>query len=364
MTVAREPFDLVVVGAGIVGALAAAQAVRRHPGWRILLVDRALIGGGATRYSAGLCIPFGRDEEHRRMERESDRFYRDLQAEIPGLPIRRLPCFVVASEGSLAEVRSRCTAGDLSETPVEALAPSFPGLTLAADERILGGLEGCYALPETVTSAIALGLAAAAGVAVWEGVEITRARPEGDGVELTTADGRAIAARRAILAPGPWAPRSPAGDLARGAGVRVKKVVALHLDLCPGPDDPVLYFFDADAFLLPVVERRHWLFSFTCQVWDYAPEGPHRITEEDRGNGLAILARYCPAFAARCMGGRVFCDAYGPEWVPVVTAAAVAPQIVLATGGSGAGYRLGPAIARQALDQVTSGAWLISGVRQ
>ena len=353
-TLAREPFDLVVVGAGIVGALAAAQAVRRHPDWRILLVDRALIGGGATRYSAALCIPFGRDGEHRRMERESDRFYRDLRAELPGLPIRDLPCFVVAREGSLEEVRTRCTAGDLREVPAETLVSTFPGLALAADERLLGGLTGSYALPEPVTLALAL------RTTVWEGVEITGLRPEGDGVELATADGRAIAARRVILAPGPWALREPAGDLARSAGVRVKKVVALHLDLCPGADDPVLYFFDADAFLLPVVERRHWLFSYTCQVWDYAPEGSHRITEEDRENGLAILARYCPELAARCTGGRVFCDSYGPEWVPVVTAAAAAPQIVLATAGSGAGYRLGPAIARQALDKVISGA---SGAR-
>jgi len=349
-TLAREPFDLVVVGAGIVGALAAAQAVRRHPDWRVLLVDRALIGGGATRYSAALCIPFGRDEEHRRMERESDRFYRELRAELPGLPIRDLPCFVVAREGSLAEVRTRCTTGDLREVPVEALTAVFPGLSLAADERLLGGLAGSYALAEPVTSALAL------RAMVWEGVEITGLRPEREGVELATADGRAIAARRAILAPGPWALREPAGDLARGAGVRIKKVVALHLDLRPGPDDPVLYFFDADAFLLPVVERRHWLFSYTCQVWDYAPEGSHRITEEDRGNGLAILARYCPELATRCTGGRVFCDSYGPEWVPVVTASAAAPQIVLATAGSGAGYRLGPAIARQALDKVISGA--------
>ena len=122
-----ETFDLVVVGAGIVGALAAAQAARRHPDWRVLLVDRALVGGGATRYSAALCIPFGRDEEHRGMERESDRFYRELRAELPGLPIRDLPCFVVAREGSLAEVRARCTAGDLREIPVETLATTFPG---------------------------------------------------------------------------------------------------------------------------------------------------------------------------------------------------------------------------------------------
>ena len=60
----------------------------------------------------------------------------------------------------------------------------------------------------------------------------------------------------------------------------------------------------------------------------------------------------------------MFCDSYGPEWVPVVTAAAAAPRIVLATAGSGAGYRLGPAIARQALDRVTSGGRIMMNVSE
>jgi glycine/D-amino acid oxidase-like deaminating enzyme len=333
----------VIAGAGIVGTLAAAQAARRRPDWRVLLVDRGLAGGGATRHSAALCLPFGRTGGHRRMERESDRFYRELRAEHPGLPIRDVPCFVVAREGSLEEVRTRCTTGAR-----EASAEIFPGLSLAADERLLEVDGASCALPDSV-------IAALRPTGIWEGVEITAVRPRGDGVELETADGRAFLARRALLAPGPWIAEGPASELARDAGVRVKKVVALHLDLAPGPDDPVVYFFDHDAFLLPLVERGHWLFSFTCQVWDVSPDGPLRITEEDRRQGLAVLSRYRPEWAERCVGGRVFCDAYGPEWVPVVTAAAGEPRIVLATAGSGAGYRLGPAIARQALD-VISGA--------
>jgi glycine/D-amino acid oxidase-like deaminating enzyme len=248
-------------------------------------------------------------------------------------------------------VRARCTAGDLRKVS----AKVFPGLNLDAEERLLGGLEGSHAAPEAVTSALVFGIGRAAGVAVWEGVEITRVGPDGEGVELTTADGRTIAARRVLLAPGPWSLGGPAAELARGAGVRIKKVVALHIDRCPAPDDPILYFFDADGFLLPLIERRsdrrYWLFSFTCQVWDCAPEASQlRITEEDRASGLAVLSRYCPELAEHCTGGRVFCDAYGPDWVPIVTADPAAPRIVLATAGSGGGYRLGPALARQALD--------------
>jgi glycine/D-amino acid oxidase-like deaminating enzyme len=350
----RTPLDLVVVGAGIVGVLAAVQAVRRHPEWQILLVDRSMVGSGATRYSAGLAIPFGRNEDHRRMERESTEFFRELRAELPGLPVRELPFHGVARAEIRDEIRSRCTVAGLREVdgPERArLEALFPGLRLAEDQRLLGGVQASYALPDPVTSTLALGLAERA--AVWEGVEVTALRAADGGVSLATADGREIAARRAILAPGPWALGGPAEELARRAGIRIKKVVALHLDLCPGPDDPVLFFFDDDAFLLPIVERRHWLFSFTCQVWDCRPEAAElRITAEDRENGLAVLRRYCPGFAELCTGGRVFCDSYGPQWIPVVTSAPEAPQIVLATGCSGGGYRLGPAIARRALDAV------------
>ena len=339
-----ETFDLAVVGAGIVGTLAAAQAARRRPDWRVLLVDRGLAGGGATRHSAALCLPFGRTEGHRRMERESDRFYRELRAERPGLPIRDVPCFVVAREGSLEEVRTRCTtrvSGGAGGDRPRAL-PGGGRAAAGGGRRLLRPARSRDGGPPAPGS-------------LGGGGDHRRPPP---GRRGGAGDGGTAAPSR----PGElcWRPdrgsrRGPARELAREAGVRVKKVVALHLDIIPGPEDPVVYFFDHDAFLLPLVERGHWLLSFTCQVWDVSPDGPHRITGEDRRQGLAVLSRYRPEWAERCVGGRVFCDAYGPEWVPVVTAAADEPRIVLATAGSGAGYRLGPAIARQALD-VISGA--------
>lgn len=354
---ARTALDLVVVGAGIVGVLAALQALRRRPSWRILLVDRSLVGSGATRYSAGLAVPLGRNEDHRRMERESDLFYRALKAESPGLPWRELPLYLAVHRASLEEIRGRCTVAGLREADEferRRLAAVFPGLSLGEDQLLLAGVQASYALPDAMTSSLAQEIAGSEQVQIWEGVEITVVRTAEDGVTLTAADGREIAARRAVLAPGPWALRGPGSALARGAGLRTKKVVALHLDLAPRPDDPVLFFCDDDAFLLPIHERRQWLFSFTCQVWDCPPEASHlSITEEDRHQGLAVLRRYCPQLAELCTGGRVFCDSYGPQWIPVVTAAPEAPQLVLAAGCSGGGYRLGPAIARRALDAVS-----------
>ena len=39
-----DVFDLAVVGAGIVGATAAYLAGQERPDWRILLIDRSLVG--------------------------------------------------------------------------------------------------------------------------------------------------------------------------------------------------------------------------------------------------------------------------------------------------------------------------------
>ena len=51
--------DLVVVGAGILGSIVAAEARRRSPAAKILLLDRGTVGCGTTRHSAALSTPTG-----------------------------------------------------------------------------------------------------------------------------------------------------------------------------------------------------------------------------------------------------------------------------------------------------------------
>ncbi|GAA3079868.1 hypothetical protein GCM10020000_77090 [Streptomyces olivoverticillatus] len=58
----------------------------------------------------------------------------------------------------------------------------------------------------------------------------------------------------------------------------MKKVVALHVEQRPRPDDGVIVFEDADAFLLPVHHRGHWLFSYTCPPVGRQPPTPPRTT--------------------------------------------------------------------------------------
>lgn len=361
----EDTFDLAVVGGGIIGVFAAWQAAKLHPDWHVLLAERSLIASGATRYSVGLHLPFGRTAVHREMEIASAAVYRELAGLMPELGIRRLPFFGVVSKAGLPATLAQSTTSELRvlEAP-EAELPErpFPGFVLGGDQCVLGGARAGYSFPDQIALHLAWHFAEGVRGVLWEGVEITAVWRGNAGLRLSTADGREIAARRVVLATGPWALRGPGADLAREAGVRIKKVVALHLDRCPEPGDPILFFFDEDAFLLPVPERREWLFSFTCRVWDPEPEASElRVTESDRELGLAVLSRYCPGLASSCRGGRVFCDAYGPDWTPVVKVFGSYPGLVLAGAGSGSGCRLAPAIARQALNALESPAGRGSG---
>jgi D-arginine dehydrogenase len=137
----------------------------------------------------------------------------------------------------------------------------------------------------------------------------------------------------------------------RTLSARVKKVVALHIEQCPSKDDSAIILEDEDAFLLPLHDRGHWLFSYTCQEWDVDPDGvgeglSRRNVEEAR----QILSRYAPTLVECCTSGRVFCDAYSSNREPQVRVLDGDERIIFAGAASGSGYRLAPAIAAEAAD--------------
>ena len=348
-----RPFDLVVIGGGIIGAMTAYLARQKNPEWSILLVDRSLMADGATKYSAGLDIPYGFNASQKQYSRVSTEIYRELSKAIPELPIHELPLFAIVAKSRVEAVRDGFTTESIRIATVSEriqLSESYPDLVISDDQELLTGCVATYAFPAITTSLIVNRLQQQS-VECREGIEIQSVDTGTDGFQLTTGDGRTIAARRVLAATGPWLLGGPTRAGAAEAGVRIKKVAALHVDRHPSPRDPVLMFFDDDAFLLPVIQRRQWIFSFTSQEWDCAPEVSRlRISNEDRQLALSVLDRYCPAFVPDCQGGRVFCDAYTPERVPLVTQVPGSANFILAGAASGSGYRLAPAIALKALD--------------
>lgn len=332
-----HPVDLAIVGGGVVGALIAHEAAAAFPDATIAVLERGLIGQGASSRSAGVHFPRGASARVRAMTEHSQRVWERLATDLD-LPIRAVDATVVATGDAAAISTTYLGLGAES-------VPADPARGRAAPPGARAWtLPGChYADVRGVADRVLARLRN--DVTVLEGVEVTGLSSAGEH-RLTLGHGSELCARRVVLAPGPWIAHRAWTDLVAPLGLRVKKVVAAHLESAPAPGDPLMIFDDEDAFLLPLHRRGHILFSYTCNRWDVAPDDADLVLERsDLDDARAVLGRFAPDLVARCNSGRVFCDAYSPHREPVV--AELRPGLVFAGAANGSGYRLAPAIATE-----------------
>jgi D-arginine dehydrogenase len=341
-----EHADIAIVGAGIIGCMVAREVAARAPDASIVVLDRDMVGSGASRRSAGLHIPRGGSERVRRMTAYSHDFYERLMAADPSLPIRPVGLSVIASESTEPRLREvfldRAALTRTDEVPGDLVR-------VPEDAGVWSGRGAQYADVRALALALAADLRRHADLR--ESVRVTAVEPGADHVVLGLGTGGSLAAGRVVLAPGPWVADPAWTDLVGPAGVRTKKIVAMHVRRPPAADDGTIIFNDEDAFLLPLPEWGYWLFSYTCREWDVDPDTVATgLSAANVEEAHACLARYAPGLVERCAGGRVFCDAYSPEWEPRVQALDGAGRVVLAGSANGSGYRLAPAIASEAAD--------------
>jgi glycine/D-amino acid oxidase-like deaminating enzyme len=341
-------FDLVIVGGGIIGAWALHHAVQRYPHWRILLIDRYRIGDGATAHSAGVLLATGKSERERRLAGESAGLYRALRDRL-GLRTTQAPVYWLAHHGFTADIQRAVVEAPVlpADVSLQALGERLgAALNLGADECLSsGGTAESYEPPLVARLLISHSLASA-NVHCLEGVGVEAITRTG----IRLSDGSRVQAQRTLMATGPWVSESPFAAIAAEHGLRVKKVVALHIDGRPPADAAALFLPQSDAYLMPLPARNQWLFSFRCDEWDVAPrKHALEINAHDVQVATRTLAHYLPDLVARCRGGRVFCDSYSPSGESQVS---YHPEqhLVFAGAGSGAGFRLAPGIAREALD--------------
>jgi glycine/D-amino acid oxidase-like deaminating enzyme len=333
--------DLVVVGGGIVGLMTAALARKHHPDWTTVVLERDQVGHGATARSAGLSFPIARGPWQSALVRDSQRWY----GERPDLPLRRLTLHWVVGAGRVDEFLGRtvgCPPGPATGTELDALYRAYPGLVVGEQDTVFTAREPCFAAqPAVIANLLADELRHTDPSAVQEGVALERAAPAGGVWHIVTGDGRRLAAKRLVLATGPWLAADPELPL------RVKKVAALHLAHPSTADAPCVVFWDDGAFLLPLPAEGYTLLSYTSTVWDVAPEPHPRLTVDDVRAGLAVLGRRCPPLTGRPVGGRVFCDAYTPDRTPLLHRT---DGLVAVGGCSGSGFRLAPGLAMATVD--------------
>jgi glycine/D-amino acid oxidase-like deaminating enzyme len=222
-------FDIIIVGAGIVGAACAAECARA--GLKVLVVDRGLIGGGTTGGGMGHLVVMDDSEAQFALTRYSGQLWRNL---VPDLPAsveydRCGTLWVAVDEQEMAEVRRKESFFTRRGVRVEvldarAVAAAEPHLRrdLAGGLRVVE--DGVIYPPCAARCLIESALAHNAQVRI--GVAVTAILPEG-GVVL--ADGSRLSAGVVVNAAGPWSP-----GLTPGLPVRKRKGHLAITDRYPG----------------------------------------------------------------------------------------------------------------------------------
>ena len=199
-------FDIIIVGAGIVGAACAAECARA--GEKVLVLDRGPIGGGTTGAGMGHLVVMDDSEAQFALTHYSRGLWNNLAPDLPP-SIEYQQCgtlWVAADEQEMAEVRRKASFYTRRGVQVEVLDA---GAVAAAEPHLRRDLAGGLRVvqdaviypPCAARWLIELAIARKARLQI--GAAVTALLPEGG---VVRADGSRFSAGVVVNAAGPWSP--------------------------------------------------------------------------------------------------------------------------------------------------------------
>ena len=199
----RATYDVVVVGAGIVGAACAVELARR--GLRVAVVERDSVGGGATAAGMGHIVVMSDSEAQFALTRYSQQLWRELSPELPA-DVEYQQCgtiWVAEDAEEMAEVRHKEAYYRQRAVPVEVI----DGMSLVRMEpNLRTGLAGGLVVPEDAVlyppcaARWLMELAQAKGAELHLGLSVSRI-----GQGCVVAGSREFSAGTIVNAAGTWA---------------------------------------------------------------------------------------------------------------------------------------------------------------
>ncbi|HSL50955.1 MAG TPA: glycine oxidase ThiO [Candidatus Deferrimicrobiaceae bacterium] len=218
--------SVAVIGGGIIGCAAAQELAKR--GCRVTLLERASPGAEASGAAAGLLSPLGPSPEpgpFHRLAIESWRLYPAVAAELrdlTGVDVEHMTAgtlYLLHSPPEIEAARQRRSWPLAAEFGIEVVEGSElralePALAKDLSAALLVRGDHWVNNQRLVTAYAAA--AAARGVTVRTGVEVSRILVEGGRVRGVLVDGEMLHADAVLLAAGAWS-----GALAASAGLRL-----------------------------------------------------------------------------------------------------------------------------------------------
>jgi glycine/D-amino acid oxidase-like deaminating enzyme len=345
--------DILIVGAGIVGAACAAECA--HAGLKVLVLDRGPIGGGATGAGMGHLVVMDDSPAQFALTSYSRRLWRQLAPQLPP-EVEHDPCgtlWVAADDQEMAEVRRKERFYLERGVNVQVLdGRSLEG----AEPNLRRGLAGGLRVPEDAVlyppcaAEWLLRQARAAGAAVRLGVEARSFLPEG-GVLL--ADGSRLSAGLAVNAAGPWSPA-----LTPGLPVRGRKGHLVITDRYPGFVRHQIielgylksaHGVAADSVAFNIQPRRNgqMLIGSSRQYGAEGADIDHTILDRMLRRAFEYLPTLDRLSAIRCWTGH---RPATPDKLPLIGPSVESNKIWLATGHEGLGITTALATGRLLAD--------------
>jgi D-hydroxyproline dehydrogenase subunit beta len=221
-------YDVVIVGAGIVGAACAHEFARR--GMRVAVVDRDVVGSGATAAGMGHIVVMDDSLAQFALTRYSQQLWQALRPELPD-DVEYEQCgtiWVAADEEEMAEVRRKHEYYGTRGVPTEVLdAAAVKKLEPNLRDGMAGGLlvpEDGVLYPPCAARFLIEG-AQKHGAEIHVGISVQRMGAH----RVTLSDGRTIAGNRIVNAGGAWA-----SELTPGVEIKKRKGHLVITDRYPG----------------------------------------------------------------------------------------------------------------------------------
>jgi len=224
----QPAYDVAIVGAGIVGAACADEFTRQ--GMRVAIVDKEMVGGGATAAGMGHIVVMDDSEAQFALTRYSQRLWKELRPDLPP-EVEYEQCgtiWVAADEEEMADVHRKRDFYSARDVPTEVLDSRA---LQRLEPNLHPGMEGGLRVPEDVVlyppcaAAFLVHRAVKRGASLLLGHAVTHAAQG----RVQRADGSGISARWVVNAAG-----ASAAELTPGLEIKKRKGHLVITDRYPG----------------------------------------------------------------------------------------------------------------------------------
>lgn len=353
-------FDVVIVGAGIMGCSSAFQLARR--GLRVAVLDKDGIGMAATGRSSAIVRQHYSNELTARMALHSLRVFQHFDDEVGGECGFRQTGFVVMvpaedRPGLEANVALHRRVGIATRLlSAEELGHVVPGVETADLVAAAYEPESGYADPHLTTGAFA-DAARRHGADILLDQEVTGLRFDGDRIVGVRTPKGNVDAPRVVNCAGPWGAR-----VAALAGVSVpinpcRVQVAVFRQPADAPPHPVVLDFVHATYVRPEIGNLSigGLIDPAEANAVVDPDAYAQHVDDDFIPFLAerLLRRFPTMGRSESMGGYAGLYAVTPDWHPIIDEIPPGSGCYICSGFSGHGFKLGPAVGVMVADLVT-----------